>query len=178
MDRAGGMKAKTNVPYCEGVIAMRKGKYKKDKYLERFGYELEKVGYEVERAERKAFKLQRLETIAMYTDGIFEMARYDPEDSGLPFTVWFDAAGTNKCNERKAPRIKIFIAHKLFIPISIEGNPKILLKATQLRKAVKVLGGREKEMKAIYEFIARNRGLILRHWYGEISITELFSSLQ
>jgi hypothetical protein len=138
---------------------------------------LEKVGYESFFIENNAMILGILENINMYTNGIFEMANYQTEESGLPYEIWFDDVGKNRIPSHNIPRIKIKIHDSgNFIPISINKYPKILLKGMQLRKAENELKGKNKEI--MFNFISKNHELILQHWSGNITTAMLFSRLK
>ena len=138
-------------------------------------YSLERVGYEVARGELRAYRLQALENINMYEDGIFEMSHYQPKDSGLPYSLWFDDLGKSRVNNRRVPRVKVMMPTNDLIPFSLEQQPEILLTGVRLTKAKKQLDGWD--MEATLNFISVNHKLILRHWYGDIGTFELFKNL-
>jgi hypothetical protein len=140
---------------------------------------LEKVGYEVEIVEVKANNLQRVENLDMYVDGIFQMLKYSTEDSGLPYDLWFDDVGKDRFNKHKAPRVKVELPNRDLLPLSIEEEPKLLLKGVPLAKAEKELQEiDESKMKRIHDFIFKNHQLILHHWNGEIDDFDLVNNLQ
>jgi len=138
--------------------------------------DIKKVGKEVATVEMKAFQLQVLENIAMYKDGIFEMANFQPEDSGLPYGLWFDDAGKSRQNKHDTPRVKVRVKSDNLIPVSIAEQPEILLKGTQLTKAEKELKGKPKD--EVFDYISANHGIMLKHWNGEISTATLFADLK
>ena len=111
-------------------------------------FKLEKVSKESRYIEMKAKILQKLENINMYKHGIYEMSSYYPDESGLPYALWFDEPGAFRDNKHNLSRVKIKMPNGDFIPVSVEHNPRILLKGTQLAKAEKVLYG--KNQKEIY----------------------------
>jgi hypothetical protein len=133
----------------------------------------QKIGNEVAMIEMGAMLFQNLENLNMYKNGIFEMANYKSEDSGLPHDIWFDELGVERKGTHHTPRVKISLPSKNLIPVSIESKPKILLKGTQLRKAERE--AKEKEMKLMFDFISKNHNLILQHWNGKITTATLFA---
>jgi hypothetical protein len=137
--------------------------------------DLEKVGMEVELVEMKALRLQNLENLDMYEDGIFEMYKYEAESSGLPYTLWFDDAGEVRMNKHKEPRVKAELPSENLIPISIEEKPRLLLEATLLTKAEREIDW--EKMSLIFAFISRNHKLLLQHWDGEIYNTYMINNL-
>lgn len=135
-----------------------------------------KIGYESYYVEMKAMQLQVLENIEMYADGIYEMANYTTNRSGLPYPIWFDDLGQNRKNTHNIPRLKIHMPSGNLIPIAISNKPYILLKGTQLRKAEKELTDNPK--KEMFDFISKNHKLILQHWNGDIDSITLFEKLK
>jgi hypothetical protein len=137
--------------------------------------DLEKIGNESIYVENKAMSLQVLENLDMYTDGIFEMAHFQSRDSGLQHSLWFDEVNQYRTNKINTPRVKIGLDNGNLIPVSIEEQPGILLKGIQLAKAEDELKGKPKE--EMFNFISKNREVILQHWNGEIDSIDLFSKL-
>ena len=116
-----------------------------------------------------------LENVNTYKT-LFEMANFQPEDSGLPYAIWFDDSGKFRNNTHFIPHVKIIMDSGYMIPVSIEEEPKILLKAVQLAKVAKEFKG--KKRKGMLEFISLNHLIILQHWNGEITTKTLFNNLQ
>jgi hypothetical protein len=137
---------------------------------------LDKFGNESLYVEMKASQLQVLENLDMYNQGIFEMASYQPEDSGLPLSVWFDEPGKDRMTTHNEPRVKIGMSSRNLIPVSVEVKPRILLKGSQLVKAEKELHGNDK--REMFSFISRNHKLILKHWNKEITTKVLLNTLK
>ena len=137
---------------------------------------LEKLGEEALYVEMKAMQLQVLENIDMYVNGIFEMANYTTDMSGLPYGIWFDEVGEQRKTTHNIPRVKIMMLNGNMIPVSVEEHPKILLKGVQLSKAERELKGKPKD--EMFRFISKNHELILQHWHGKINILVLFNSLK
>jgi len=97
------------------------------------------IGSESILIESKAQQLQILENTSMYKQGLFEMANYQPKDSGLPYAIWFDEIGNRRKNTHSEPKVKILMSNDDLIPVLISVKPKILLKGVQLSKANRVL---------------------------------------
>jgi hypothetical protein len=145
----------------------------------RKGGNLEKCGYEVEIVEQRAWKLGRLESEALYTHGHFELCFWTAKESCLPFDLVFDEAGKCRCNKTKAPRIKLYLEKRFFIPLSVEKKPKILLDRKRLQKAEKKLSKYPKEdLQKIYDFISQNQKAILKYWKGSIYNTQFFNLIK
>jgi hypothetical protein len=138
--------------------------------------DLEKIGNESIHVENKAMSLEVLENLDMYTDGIFEMAHFQPRDSGLPYGIWFDEVNEYRTDKINTPRVKIGLDNGNLSPVSIEKQPRIVLKGTQLEKAENELKGKPKE--EMFNFISKNREVILQHWNGNIDTVELFNHLE
>jgi hypothetical protein len=136
--------------------------------------DIEKSRKEAIYVERKALQLQVLENIDMYRCDIMEMAKYFVPN--LPHGIWFDEAGKGRMPGHMVPRVKIIMEDRDTIPVSIEEKPRILLKGVQLTKAENVLKGKEKDN--MFEFISRNRKVIMQHWNGDITTVGLFESLK
>jgi len=138
--------------------------------------DLEKLGKEVATVEMKAFQLQVLENIAMYKDGIFEMANWPAKSSGLPYGLWFDDLGKTRTNTHSIPRVKVLMPDGNMISVSIEENPRILLKGTQLVKVERELKGKKKT--EMFNYISKHHQIMLQHWYGNIQTLDLFTYLE
>ena len=52
-----------------------------------------KLREKAEYVETKAAIMGNLENTSMHQNGIFEMANYQPQDSGLAYEIWFDQPG-------------------------------------------------------------------------------------
>jgi len=136
------------------------------------------IGSESILIESKAQQLQILENTSMYKQGLFEMANYQPKDSGLglPYAICFDEIGNRRKHTHSEPRVKILMSNDDLIPVLISVKPKILLKGVQLSKANRILKGKNKDI--MFEFISNNHELILKHWHGKITTMELLLGLK
>ena len=137
---------------------------------------METIGLESYHIEMNCMNLQILENVNMYNNGIFEMVNFKPEDSNLPYEIWFDEIGHLRKNKHTEPRVKIKLNNENLIPVLIDKKPKILLKGTQLKKAEKEFHGSDK--KIMFQFISKHHELMLKHWYGKISTLTLLTTLQ
>jgi hypothetical protein len=127
---------------------------------------------EIERVEFNAWQLGNLENLSSYKDpAIYEMATYKMDDSGLPYNLWIDEVGKDRTIEHSIPRLKVLLSFSNSVPISIEQNPKILLKGVFLAKAERELN--ERKMKDIYAFIRKNKDMLIKHWNKEIDYNTL-----
>ena len=135
--------------------------------------DIEKSRKEMMYIEKQCLYLQNLENISMYKFDIMEMANYTVPE--LPYGIWFDEQGKTRINTHNIPRVKIMMSNNDMIPVSVENVPQILLKGTQLAKAEKILKGKSKAK--MFKFISKNSDLILKHWEGDITTVQLFTSL-
>lgn len=93
-------------------------------------------------------------------EAFFEMARISASDSKLRYDIWLDDAGFERHVKHNLPRVKIMIDGKL-IPISISKNPKFLVDISKYKKI--------KDVKTIFDFIAKFEDVLLMHWNKEIT---------
>ena len=139
--------------------------------------DLEKIGTETLRVEAMAAQLRSLININMYESGIFEMSRYQPSDSGLPYELWFDEVRIiYRENTHTKPRVKILMTSGNFIPVSIDRFPEILLEGILLSEAERELNGKKKDK--MFHFISNNCERMLQYWDGNITTMTLFRSLE
>jgi len=137
--------------------------------------ELDVLGNESTGIELIAKQLQILENVSMY-EFIFEMANWQPRDSGLPLGIWFDEIGAAGNNKRHSPRVKVIMPNDDLIPVSISENPTILLKGAQLVKAKKEFSS--SDQTEMFDYIGKHHGVMLSHWNGEITTAMLFEKLK
>lgn len=107
---------------------------------------------------------------------LYEMSNLTKARTHLPVNVWVDDFGNSRKTPHFTPRIKFQAdksdkAHGPLIPISIERNPKILVKnyKTELNNY---------EIGQIKNFIIRNHDLLMKHWNQEINIDQLLELLK
>jgi hypothetical protein len=94
-------------------------------------------------------------------DDLFEMSNYFPEETGLPFVVWFI---NDDMGRHHLPRGKVRVDGKEY-PFSI--SPKVLW----LAGAAPRISG--KEFKKLQKFVGLNREAILAHWNNKLSSGQL-----
>lgn len=97
-------------------------------------------------------------------DLFYEMANFSKIDSGLPYDIWVDSAGSRRNSKHNSPRVKIDVDGSL-IPVSISKNPKILIN----REIPK--------FKIIKDYLSNNYDLFIKHWNNEITDKQLLVQL-
>lgn len=102
-----------------------------------------------------------------------EMSNLLKNDTGLPVIVWF--CGETEV-EHNLPRIKFQnsysnkIQPKELVPMSIEDNPKILLKNVKLNIT-------QRDLEKIRTWIIEHKETLLKYWKYEISTKEAINLL-
>lgn len=91
-------------------------------------------------------------------DECFEMANLPPRRTNLPYTIWIDGRGENRKLQHKIPRIKVNIKDDIYIPVSIEKEPRILI------KNIKTFRG----FPEVKKFIQKTYNILMKHWNQEI----------
>lgn len=93
-----------------------------------------------------------------HEDDVFGMANINPKKSGLPVIIWSDHSGvTRSVSHRESPRIKIG-KNDVWVVTSIESNPKILAKSSNIKK------NDMQDIQEGIEYVGRNSDLFLRHY--------------
>jgi hypothetical protein len=133
--------------------------------------------YIIEKVEQMVEQHGTLENTNMYIgyEYLLEMGNYYPNDSGLPYRIWFDPIGKDRNIEHNLPRLKVFVKDNIDIPVSIEETPRILLKNNRLTQIEKYID--YGKMKIIYSFITKHQQILLRHWNREINDDQLIDYL-
>ena len=92
------------------------------------------------------------------SNDLFAMSNLNPKRTNLPVIIWADHSGVDRAVlHRDSPRIKI-TKDNVNVAISIEENPKILVKSN---------GISAKDMKDIQkgiDYVARNYDIFLKHY--------------
>lgn len=93
---------------------------------------------------------------------LIEMSMFRKVDTKLPVNLWIDEDGERN-PEHNLSRLKFqnntsdrFTGRKDLIPISVDENPKILLKKFNPKITAK-------ELQAVQDFISKNREIILKY---------------
>lgn len=97
---------------------------------------------------------------------LLEMANVSKNDTKLPYDIWIDSFGKDRSVKHNVPRVKVNVDGE-WIPISIEDNPKILVKRRNSFKG-------EKE---IIEYIKKYLNVFISHWNKEITDREALNLL-
>lgn len=91
-------------------------------------------------------------------DECFEMANLPPKRTDLPYTIWIDSKGKNRNIQHNLPRIKVNIKDDTYIPVSIEKEPRILIKNMRTFEG----------FTEIKKFIQKTYNILMKHWNQEI----------
>lgn len=101
----------------------------------------------------------------------WELASANQESTGLPMIVWFQS------NSRKIKtEATILLQTNCSDIIQLENIVFITIDDSPTLDPINALD--EKELKAIIDFIALNKEVLLSYWRCEIDTPELFSSLK
>ena len=109
------------------------------------------------------------------SDRIDEFANLSKSGTGLPMVVWISANMTMQYN---VPRLKFQNSYSdkmdasCLIPMSIEDNPKILLK----NKSKIIFSSTE--IEKLSEWIRKNKSVLLEYWNMKLAINECLPKLQ
>ena len=93
---------------------------------------------------------------------LFEMANMTPQETGLPYKIWFDSGSSSRNVPHSTPRVKIQYEGS-WIPITISDSPEIptsVLKNSRIK-----------------DFIIKYKDILLKHWQGEFSDFQLMSAI-
>ena len=93
-------------------------------------------------------------------EAFFEMAVISASDSKLKYDIWLDDSGSERNVKHHIPRVKLKVDGKM-IPISISKEPKFLVNVSHYKKI--------KDIKTIFDFIAKFEDVLLMHWNKEIN---------
>ena len=101
-----------------------------------------------------------------------EMANIQKSDYNTPVGMWIDELGNKRKVKHNEPRMKIVNNYEEnfndVIPISISTNPEILDGECKLKN---------KDLKLMKQFIAKNYDIFMQRWNNEISTREMFNLL-
>ena len=115
---------------------------------------------------------------------INEMAKYETCDSNLPYDLWFDVIGKRRQYERHpswaiTPWVKVRVRDYLY-PVSISTTPSVLANDNTYYSCYLrgMTSEEDRNLEMMFDFISRNRDLIMAHWYDEISNQTLLNGLK
>lgn len=104
-------------------------------------------------------------------DMLFEMANMTPQETGLPYKIWFDSGPSARNVPHSIPRVKIQYEGS-WIPITISDSPEIptsVLKNSRIKDVPKI--------QEVKDFIIKYKDILLKHWQGEFSDFQLMSAI-
>lgn len=104
-------------------------------------------------------------------DMLFEMANMTPQETGLPYKIWFDGGAEVRKVPHSTPRVKIRYEGS-WIPITISDSPEIpksVLKNSRIKDVPK--------LQDVKDFIIKYKDILLKHWQGELSDFQLMSTI-
>ena len=90
---------------------------------------------------------------------LYEMASVSKEDTGLPYKLWLDSAGTNRNTKHNEIRIKVEVDGDRIPVIVDKENPYIS----------KSVGKTIPNFKEIQEYIVKYYDVFVKHWNGELT---------
>lgn len=117
----------------------------------------------------KSRKVASPETIAVESEGLFDMANLYPRTTGLPMTVWVGPRG----NARHDVRVKVNMARGNQMNID---NTAVV----GVRPGPQLISGQlsREDQRAVFDWIVLNETAIVGYWDGHIDTAELIQSLK
>ena len=104
-------------------------------------------------------------------DLLFEMARLDKKDTGLPYDLWIDGMGKDRNNEHHSPRIKVEISEENRIPFEISDDPDI-------PESVKKNGYKTfPHIKEVKQYVKAYKKVFMAHYLRQINDKQALSLL-
>jgi len=110
-------------------------------------------------------------------DLLFEMANLSQKKTGLPVIIWVRANSESGDGQHNSPRIKFQnntatrCDSNSLIPISIDTDPKILIKNPTLNIS-------SEQLELIRQWIIRNYETLISYWNGDYTTDELIDVLK
>ena len=98
---------------------------------------------------------------------LYEMASVSKEDTGLPYKLWLDSAGTNRNTKHNEIRIKVEVDGDRIPVIVDKENPYIS----------KSVGKTIPNFKEIQEYIVKYYDVFVKHWNGELTDRQALNML-
>ena len=86
----------------------------------------------------------------------FEMANLRKQESGLPYDIWLDSAGSTRNTQHHVMRIKVGVGDEL-VPVLLSSQKDI--------RPLKPFRGENE----IISWASDNYDTLLKHWNGELS---------
>jgi len=96
----------------------------------------------------------------------YEMANFDPDDTGLDTRIWISVKG----HARHGPRLKVVTEDKKLLSISLSLKPEIVAAPARYRLAATSL-------HKVEAFIRLNLDTLLAYWHDEITTPALVARL-
>lgn len=135
----------------ESILAEEDEKTREEMVMGLNEEELEALNEALDGLEEEAY-----EKMAKGISTLFEMARLQKDESGLPYDVWIDSSGKDGTARQNIPRIKVRVESEM-IPIVLFSRDNVTAKK-EFKHSEKVI----EWAKAKYD-------IILQHWNREIS---------
>ncbi len=99
----------------------------------------------------------------MESENFFEMANLVTKESGLPYDIWLDSAGSKRKVPHNSARLKVDVDGEL-IPV--------LFSETEVTPTKNF-----RHKKEIIDWIIQNRSILLKHWNKELTDREVLNLL-
>jgi len=112
----------------------------------------------------------------MDDDFSFEMSSISQEKTGLPVIIWVQTITTNENGQYNCPKIQFQnttstkVDYDNVIPISIDKDPKILMKNPTIKISTE-------QLELVRQWIIRNYDTLISYWNGEFTTDVLMDKL-
>ena len=101
------------------------------------------------------------------TQPSYEMANFDPDDTGLDTRIWISVKG----HARHGPRLKVVTEDKKLLSVSLTRTPAIVAAPARYRLA-------QASLHKVEAFIRLNLDALLAYWHEDISTPALVERLR
>lgn len=100
-------------------------------------------------------------------DCLYEMASVSKTDTGLPYSLWLDSAGTSRNTQHNEIRIKVDVNGDRIPVIVDKVNPYI---PASVNKTIP-------EFSVIKDYIIKYYDVFVKHWKGELTDRQALNQL-
>jgi hypothetical protein len=97
----------------------------------------------------------------------YEMANFDPDDTGLDTRIWISVKG----HARHGPRLKVVTDDKKLLSVSLSQEPTVMAAPARYRFSAGSL-------RKVEAYIQLNLDTLLAYWHEDISTPELVRRLR
>jgi hypothetical protein len=101
------------------------------------------------------------------TQPSYEMANFDPGDTGLDTRIWISVKG----HARHGPRLKVVTDDKKLLSVSLTPAPHVVAAPARYRLA-------QASLHKVEAFIRLNLDTLLQYWHEDISTPALVARLR